>query len=778
MKLQIDNFDGHGLRDYTATIDGSRSPQLVRRLNRPAELTFSLVADGPDFVVPASGARVMLGKTNGQDVFTGYLKQSPVFEYLGWGQRGPVYRYNLVAQSDESILDRKRLPNRSPFIDRGGGNALRQLAEDLLPGAFDTSGMQDVDTLLRYPVDPQKTWSQHAAKIALQTGASYRAIGGGLSFVPLGATEHSILQTDPDFSPDGLSLQAGDGLVNDVTVIGLTEPQDHVKDYFVGDGLSLKFYLSQNPFNPPGRTLLDEEYAGTALNPVLWNAANPSSAITVGNGKLQIAGGTGVDGQSTIVFAEPIELGGALVLQHGDVAFTAASDGVLGGLYPNAISIAGCLAGFRISPSGAESTIQALVSGVVVGTPVSTVAGHHYALTTRFYATEIYRRRQIFHAAGHSAGSGFGGNAVAADLRVVLEVHATDPANPATLIATSTVLYDGVLSNVSGFCTYGLVNALNLHCTIPFTRLLQPVDAEVRSALPGQGYRTRLVGSQTEGAECLVLSSSALQFFPENAPASNELIQVQYRGFGRSLGRVIDPVSIAALQNGNDDGVRGLVREVKAPAPRTSADCENAALALLSDAAGPAWSGEYSTWSDFLPGNAADIFPGDAMNVSVASRAAAFQAIVREVDIEIRDIRNEHCFYKVRFADAVAAPLDFEFQTGTVVLPLSLTSMTAAQVGSLFLPDLTAAEITQATSTTVSVDAGTAPGSGGGIEVRWTDFGWGQENDRNLAGRFSTQTFTLPRLAAVQNHFLRQYDASTPPRYSRYTTALHLKYPL
>ncbi len=57
------------------------------------------------------------------------------------------------------------------------------------------------------------------------------------------------------------------------------------------------------------------------------------------------------------------------------------------------------------------------------------------------------------------------------------------------------------------------------------------------------------------------------------------------------------------------------------------------------------------------------------------------------------------------------------------------------------------------------------------------DFGWGQANDRNLAGRFSTQTFTVPRLAAVQNYFLRQYDASMPPRYSRYTTALHLNYP-
>ena len=55
---------------------------------------------------------------------------------------------------------------------------------------------------------------------------------------------------------------------------------------------------------------------------------------------------------------------------------------------------------------------------------------------------------------------------------------------------------------------------------------------------------------------------------------------------------------------------------------------------------------------------------------------------------------------------------------------------------------------------------------------------WGKITTADLAGRFSTQTFTLTRLAAVQNYYLRQYDDSTPPRYSRYTTALHLKYPL
>ena len=63
-------------------------------------------------------------------------------------------------------------------------------------------------------------------------------------------------------------------------------------------------------------------------------------------------------------------------------------------------------------------------------------------------------------------------------------------------------------------------------------------------------------------------------------------------------------------------------------------------------------------------------------------------------------------------------------------------------------------------------------------EVRWSDAGWGPDNDRNLVGRFTSQTFTIPCLARVQNCYLRQYDASNPPKFSRYTAALHVDYPL
>lgn len=429
-------------------------------------------------------------------------------------------------------------------------------------------------------------------------------------------------------------------------------------------------------------------------------------------------------------------------------------------------------------PNGSQSTIQAIVNGVLTGAVIDTVSAHHYVFTTRLYASEIYRKQQTFHSAVHPAGSGRGGAAIDADVRVVLEVHDIDPANPGSLVAPSIVLYDGVINGAPGFCNYALINAANMNCAIAFTRLIQAVDTEVRSALPGQSYSTRLVGSLSEGAECLVTKDPALLFFPQYVPAANELIEVRYRGLGRALARVTNPASIAAQANGSDDGVRGIVRNVQVPPPRTAADCENAALAMLDDATGPGWAGEYDTWSDFLPGNAADIFPGDAVDVTAGSRGATFRAIVREVDIEVKDMEGEHSGYNIRFADDVADPLGFAFAAGRVADLEEVTQASVTEVGTIFLPDLTVAQITQVTSTTVSMDAGSAPPVGGGIEVRRSDSGWNPANDRNLVGRFSTQSFTAVRLSRVQDYYLRQYDASTPPKYSRYSAALHLDYPL
>ncbi len=360
----------------------------------------------------------------------------------------------------------------------------------------------------------------------------------------------------------------------------------------------------------------------------------------------------------------------------------------------------------------------------------------------------------------------------------MLEVHEIDPGNPATEVAPSTVLWDGVISSAPGYCAYAVINSSNLECSLAFTWIGEAPDVEVRSALPGQGYRPRLVGALRDGAECTLTLNATLDFFSAYVPSANELIEVYYRGSGRSVARVTNPASIAAEQQGTDNGVHAAVRHVKLPLARTAADCENAALAILDDSAGPVWAGEYQAWSDFLPGRASDIFPGDALAVTIPACKVAFQAVVQRVDISIQDLEGDRSFYKIAFTQAADPAFSFEFEAARIMGSLDVTAFANAQIGSAYLTDLTTAEVTQVTSTTVSVDAGIALPNGGGCEVRWSDAGWGPDNDRNLTGRFGTRTFTLPRLSRTQTCYLRQYDGSVPPKYSRYAAALHVDYPL
>jgi hypothetical protein len=530
---------------------------------------------------------------------------------------------------------------------------------------------------------------------------------------------------------------------------------------------------------------MDEEYLGPGLDPTIWVVNDPTAAVSVAAQTLQIAGGTNADGQTTVSFIEQIELGGALELQHGDVSFTSSSNGVFGGLYAGGISAKGCLAGFQITPSGTGSNIQALINGSVTGSPITTTPGHQYFFTTYVYSMEVYRSGEIYHSSSHPAGSGWGGAAVTADARFVLEVQDIDPTNPETLVAPATVLYDDVIESVPGFCTYALVNSTNMQCSIAYTYGAHISLAEVRTAVQISSteyapYVTQLVGSLSDGAECEITSDPSLDFYPQYVPALNQLIVASYRGSGRAVAQIQNAASVASLKNGADDGTRGTVRAAKNPAARTDVDCENAALAILDDALGTGWSGTYETWSDFLPGAAADIFPGDAIAVNVPSRMAVFTAIVREVEIAINDPADDRGFYTIVFANDLATPLGIEYGASAITIalqdmpPLQQTT----QVGAYYQQDLTEAQITAVTSTTVTVDAGMAPPSGGGIEVRDNDYGWGQANNRNLLGRFSTESFSLARLAQTQNYFLRLYDNSSPPKYSRYSAALHVDYPL
>jgi len=771
----IDNLDGRGAQDYTSFLDAAKSPRVLRKLNQPAELRLSLVTAEGSFVVPVAGARITLGRSNGGDVFAGYVAGSPSYQYMGWGERGPLYRYEIVALSDEMLLDKKAPPPRSPFVARGAGEALRQLSHDTMEGWGDFSGVEAGDVIPYYRVSSAKKWSESAAEIALLARCGYRTDGGSLLLAGLAEHTYALDEQAAEFAPGDLVMKSEDRLLNDVAVFGQVEPSAHLRDYFVGDGFTTKFYLSQIPFTRGNRTIVDEEYA--TLDPAVWNEIDPQSVISVSGGKLQVAGGTGVDGETRLEFVEKIELGGAVVLQHGDVEFATASSGVIGGLYAGAVSVTACVAGFRVTAAGASSRIQALVQGIVTGTALTTQAGHRYVFTTRVYASEVYRMGQVFHSGAHPAEAGRGGAAVGSDVRVVLEVHDIDPANPASQVAPAIVLYDSLLTDAPGFATYALINAGSMQCSVAFTRISLAVDALVRSTPPQQSARTRRAGALLDGADCRVSEEPALQFYPQYAPLANETIEVSYRSRGRARARVTDLVSIAAHRLGSDDGVRGGMRQIGMPAPRTSADCETAALALLDDS-GQGWTGEYRAWSPFLPGGAVDIFPGDGLAVNVPSRSAVFAGVVREVEVEIADIAGENSRYTLRFADAGDPSLDFAFDRATAQPVSTLTAIDVDAIETAYLADLAGVVVTNVTSTSVSMDAGFSPGTGEGIEVRRTDAGWGPDNDRNLVGRFTSQSFTVTRYGRVQDFFLRRFDGSSPPKYSRYSAGLHVDYPL
>ena len=773
MKLKIDNLDGAGLRDYSEYVAEAPAPKIRRRLNRPSEFEATLVSSTAGFLVPGNGARVVVERGDtGNKLFTGYLREAPQFEYAGWGEGGPVYRYHLRALSDEYVLDRKVLPARAALVGRSAGEVLKQITEDLMPGKFDVSEVENVDVISSFAVRPAKRWSEHAGEIALLARGSYRVHDGAVVLRSLGASRHVLREGEAGWQPRAIKIRRTGVEANDVLVMGQAEPRAHVKAYLIGDGVKLSFDLPETPFQSYSQTVLEEEYGEATLRATRWSVTDPAAVVGVSGGKLTVNGGTGIDGQTLVRFAEKVELGGAITLQHGDIGFSGESAGVLGGLYAGAVTAGGCLAGFQISKAGGVSAIRAVVNGGATGATLVTQAGHRYGLTTRLYASEIYRQGQRFHSSHGEAG----GEAIGADARMVLEVHDIDPGDPATLVEAATVLYDGVIVGAPGYCTYALVNAADVHCAIAFTRMVRGAAAEVRSALPGQGYRTRLTGSLSEGAECRLLSTG-IYFFPQYAPASGEKIEVRYRSTGRALARVEDAASMAREQRPGEDGRRGMVKRLMMPAGRTCVECENAALMLLADGVEERISGECQAWSDSLPGGAEDCFPGEGLELEMPSRGLSGATIIREVEIEVVKAREERSRYTIGFANDGSEPGGFSFENAN--LPAAeVKALGKEEVGASCIGDLAGAGVTDVSSTQITVDMGCGAPAGGGFEARRSDYGWGEENDRNLAGRFSTRVFTLARLARAQEYYLRQYDGGSPRRYSRHSTLLRVDYPL
>jgi hypothetical protein len=766
MILTIDNLDNAGPRDYSSFLDGEHLPRIVRKYNQAPGMQVWLTGAN-DLTAPTLGARVELRRRDGSAVFTGYLSQAPQRELLGAGQAGPISRLLLNAVGEEYVLDRVVLPARAPIVGRCGGDILQALTSESAPGVFDTSGVQPMEMLAPFSVDPELNWSKHAAQLGTLCRAAYLIHDSKLIFKPVGSQSFAITESFDAI----LTLQQPHGVVNDITVLGDSEPQRYVKDYFQGNGSSYWFTLSQSPYSGASGTLLVEDYTET-LAAQAWNVVDPAQAFLPAGGYLAVSGGTGTDGQTYVAMAQNIELAGAVVLQHGEISFTAPSRGVVGGLYAGNVGAAGCLAGFSITQNGNGSTIQALVNGAATGPVVATTKGHRYVLVTRFYCVEPFRTEQLFHSASHSSGSGSGGATIAADLNVVMELRGINPSNPATMLGAPTVLFDGQIKNAPAFATYAVIDAVDLHCTLGYTKIERTAAAEVRVTPSGSTVSSsKIIGEKIDGAACTLTTSPEVVFYSYGMPGNNDVIVVSYRGGGQAEGRAQNSGSIAALARAQDTGMRSAVVKLKLPLARSSDECRRAAATLLEDTTATAWSGQYQCWNDSLPG-AQDIWPGDVMAIALPSQSLQVTATVREVKIQFVSMGEECSQYTIEFANDAAQQLSFSLGATTRKPALSYST----EIAGTSVPCLPGAEITSVQYGSVVIDTGMAPIAGGGFEVRLKDEGWGANVDRNLLGRFTTETFTAPKLATSQDYFLRMFDGSTPPNYSRFAILLHVDY--
>jgi hypothetical protein len=101
-----------------------------------------------------------------------------------------------------------------------------------------------------------------------------------------------------------------------------------------------------------------------------------------------------------------------------------------------------------------------------------------------------------------------------------------------------------------------------------------------------------------------------------------------------------------------------------------------------------------------------------------------------------------------------------------------------APIAPTVLANLTGITVAAMNGSTVTVNTGVTPPSGGGFEIRLRDFAFMPGEDPTLVLRGSQPSLTFSRISASDRFYIRMYDGSTPPNYSEFSTALFINLPL
>ncbi len=773
MKVTIDNLDGLGAVDYSGAVCAETPLKIDRVLNAPSRCSGMLDVGDAGVAVPARRSRVVVSSDSGTILFTGYMATEPEAVYAGNGTMGAVYRYAFSALSDEWLLDKQ------PVV-QGGGTGLAQPAGQLLQtltnrvdaGALTATGVASGPAVGVFEPSLTSRWSVTAGELAASTYMSYRVLNGALTLQPAGAVTHAMSDGDGTMQVSALKLASVKELANDVTLSGAMEPAAYISETFAGDGTTTVFQLAQAPFRVKATAakLLTDSFNEGAFNHAIWAVNDSGSHLGFSSNGLTMTGGNGFDGQTTLTAIDAVELGGSLVIEAGALQLGARSAGVVCGLYSGATEMENCFAGYNVRQRGGTTVVAPLVNGAEVGTAYTLLSGHSYTLRIRLHCVEMQRVMQTYYAMVDGAVRSFGGGVVTAPMAVVFELQDLG----ASSNTPATVLYDGAVTGSPASCSFVAVNCVQLFGSMGYCRVTQAGSAWVVSTLPSGVKQTRLIGIAGEGVDCNVSATGKVTFLAGRIPVANELVTVLYRGDQRAVARLEDAASVAAEAAGGIPGTARWLGKVLQPVARCSVDCESAAAAVLSFSASRA-AALAGTYTAMNPG---DVWPGDAL--AITSAGQTMSVLVRRVTVEDGGAWPEALTYRMEFANDWAEGLGLKLSEAIAVdawLPQTALS-SASPSGSNVLANLQQLQVVSATGTALQVDAGMAPPAGGGFEVRRRDGDFGPGVDQDLVLRSPVRSFSIPREGQVERYYVRMYDGSTPPVYSRFSSAVFTDLPV
>jgi hypothetical protein len=770
MKVTIDNLDGAGAVDYSAALCADGALKISRTLNAPSVCSGLLDVSDAAVAVPARRGRVVVTAANGTVLFTGYIATDPEAVYAGTGLKGPVYRYAVSAVSDEWLLDKQAVPQTGVGLAQSGGQLLTTLTNRVDAGLFTTTGVMNGLSVGVFEPAQAASWSENAGSVASATYAAYRVLDGAVGLQPAGTVTHALSDGDGTLQVAALKTTAVKELANDVTVSGEIEPTAYVTETFEGDGTTTVFQLSEDPFRPKktanSAQFLTDSFNEAVLDSQIWQINDAGARLGLSAAGLTMTGGNGFDGQTTLTAINQVELGGTLVIEAGSLQLSGASEGVVCGLYAGTTQSANCFAGYNVRQSGGATVVVPFVKGTEVGTVFTMLQGHTYTLRIRLHCVEMQRVLQSYYAMVDGAVQAFGGGLVTAPMSVVFELQDLGAASN----TPATVLYDGSVVNSPATCSFVAVNSVQLFGSMGYCRVTQTGSAWVVSTLPSGVRMTRLIGVAGEGVDCTVSAAGKVTFFAGRVPVVGELVTVTYRTQQRAVARIEDAASVAAEAAGGMPGTAQWLGKVLKPAARSSVDCESAALAVLSFSASraAAIAGTYEAV------NPADVWPGDVL--AVTSGGQTMSVVVRSVEIVDGMGCPEMLTYRMAFANDWAEGLGMTLSEA--IAEDALLPETPLSAPGHVLANLQQLQAVSATGVALQVDSGTTPPAGGGFEVRRRDGDFGPGVDQDLVLRSPVRSFSIPRERQIEHYYVRMYDGSTPPLYSRFSSAVFTNLPV